>query len=175
MKTIGIIGGFGPEATAQFYLKLIEASRRINHGTQPNIIVRNAAVPRKLEHELLINGKMLDGFVRILIRAAKDLEHAGADIIVLPCNTLHIHEKIITSSISVPFVSIIKSTNEFMMRHRIRRVGFLGSRVTVRNNLFKKKPKIYPSSPYLPRCRGKLTKDLIYLWVSKIQRSSARL
>lgn len=141
MKTIGIIGGFGPEATAQFYLKLVAASRRVNRGTQPNIIVQNVAVPRDMEHKLLINGRNLDGFIPLLIRAAKNLECAGADMIVLPCNTLHVHEQVLQSSICIPFISIIRSTTKFLRRQNISRIGLLGSRVTVRENLFNKQTK----------------------------------
>ena len=139
MKTVGIIGGFGPEATAQFYLRLVKQCRNIHDGQQPHIIMRNVAVPRKLEHDLLVFGKSIDKFAPLLVTAAKKLEENGAELIVLPCNTLHIHEKAIQTAIDVPFVSIIQSTVQFFSDHKIRRVGFLGSGVTVRENLFKKK------------------------------------
>lgn len=138
MKTIGIIGGFGPEATAQFYLKLVDASRKRNHGTQPRIVLRNVSVSARLEHDALVLGKNLDAFIPLLTHAARELERNGADIVVLPCNTLHIHENAIRESLSVPFVSLITSTVQFLRRKKISRVGLLGSRVTVDKNLFKK-------------------------------------
>ncbi len=141
MKTIGIIGGFGPEATAQFYLRLIDQGRKTLHGRQPHILVRNVSVPRELEHDALVLGKNLDQFIPLLNAAAKNLEQAGADLIVLPCNTLHVHEDIIRKTVSVPFVSIIASTVQFLESENISRVGFLGSRVTVQENLFEKKTK----------------------------------
>lgn len=131
MKTVGIIGGFGPAATAQFYLKLTAKTRA-------HIIVRHVLVPQKLEHDALVHGKNLDAFIPLLTSAAADLEHHGADLIVLPCNTLHVHEDVIRRSASVPFISIIDATAQFLLNHHISRVGFLGSRVTIQENLFKK-------------------------------------
>ncbi|MFZ5845368.1 MAG: aspartate/glutamate racemase family protein [Patescibacteria group bacterium] len=141
MKTIGIIGGFGPEATAKFYLELIQACRRAGLTHQPHVIVWNVPVPRKLERDALVHGNNLDQFVPLLTAAARGLEQAGANIVVLPCNTLHIHEEVIRSSVTVPFVSIITATAQFLRRRNMSRVGFLGSRITVRENLFKKKAK----------------------------------
>lgn len=138
MKTIGIIGGFGPEATAQFYLRLVEASRAKNNGHQPHIIIRNVSVPNKLEHDVLILGKSLHTFIPLLTNAARALERDGADVIVLPCNTLHVHEGAIRKSVSVPFISIVKETVQFLKHNNISKIGFLGSRVTVKENLFQK-------------------------------------
>ena len=125
MKTIGIIGGFGPEATVQCILKLVETGRIANHGTQPQIILRNVSVPRNLEHDLLVNGNKINLFIPLLKNAAKELERAGADIIILPCNTLHVHERAIRSSITVPFISIVTSTVQFLQRRNLSLVGFL--------------------------------------------------
>lgn len=139
MKTIGIIGGFGPEATAQFYLQLVDACRRVNHGTQPHIILRNVSVPSVMEHDALLHGGSIDKFIPFLTRAAKDLEKSGAELVVMPCNTLHIHEKRIRSAITVPFVSIIDASVARLQDVKVKRVGILGSRITVKQNIFRQK------------------------------------
>lgn len=138
MKTIGIIGGFGPEATAEFYLRLAARHREAHHGMLPNVLIKSVAVPRNLERELLLFGKSAN-FKPLLIAAAKELEGDGADVIVLPCNTLHVHEDAIRNAIHIPFVSIIEATGNFLRLQKISRVGFLGSQVTVKENLFAKK------------------------------------
>jgi aspartate racemase len=139
MKTIGIIGGFGPEATAQFYLQLIDACRKVSHGTQPHIILRNVSVPSVLEHDALLRGSSINKFIPFLTRAAKDLERSGAGLVVMPCNTLHIHEKKIRSAIAVPFVSIVNASVARLRKEKIKRAGILGSRITVKQNLFRGK------------------------------------
>lgn len=137
-KTVGIIGGFGPEATSEFYLRLVAKHRESHQGNQPNVLIRNVAVSRELEQELLIFGKS-DRFLPLLTSAARELEKVGADFIVLPCNTLHIHEAAIRKSIHIPFVSIIEATGRFLRHQKISEVGFLGSQITVKENLFQKK------------------------------------
>lgn len=138
MKTIGVIGGFGPEATAQFYLELVKKCRLSDQATQPHIIVRNVAVPKKLESDALLRGKNLALFVPLLTRAAKELEANGADFIVLPCNTLHVLTYAIKTSINIPFISIIDVSVDKLQRTNVRRVGLLGTSVTCGNNLFEK-------------------------------------
>ncbi len=137
MKTLGIIGGFGPEATAQFYLQLVDATRKVNHETQPNIILRNVSVPRMLEHDALILGKNLSAFIPFLTTAAKQLQRSGAELVVLPCNTLHAHEREIRNAISVPFVSVIGASVARLRDVKVKRVGILGSRITVEQNIFR--------------------------------------
>lgn len=139
MKIIGIIGGFGPEATAQFYLQLIKKCRKVANGRQPHIIVRNVSVPKKLEHDALVLGKNLNRFIPLLTSAAKELENAGAELITLPCNTLHIHGGAIRASVRIPFISIIDASMKFLRNKNISHVGLLGSRITIQNNLFKRK------------------------------------
>ncbi|KKW10432.1 MAG: Aspartate racemase, partial [Microgenomates group bacterium GW2011_GWC1_49_7] len=111
------------------------------HGTQPHIILRNVSVPSVMEHDALLHGRNLDKFIPVLTRAAKALEEAAADFVVLPCNTLHVHEKIIRNALTIPFVSIIDAAVFTLRKAKIKRVGLLGSRVTVDENLFKKKSK----------------------------------
>lgn len=138
MKTIGVIGGFGPEATAQFYLELVKKCRLSDQATQPHIIVRNVAVPKKLESDALLRGKNLALFVPLLTRAAKELEANGADFIVLPCNTLHVLADTIKTSITIPFINIIDVSVKKLQRAKIRRIGILGTSVTCQHNLFVK-------------------------------------
>lgn len=138
LKTIGVIGGFGPEATAEFYLRLAARHREAHRGVLPSVLIKSVAVPRNLEKELLLFGKSIN-FRPLLTAAAKELERDGADVIVLPCNTLHVHEKAIRSAINIPFISIIEATGNFLRHQKISRVGFLGSLVTVKENLFAKK------------------------------------
>lgn len=135
MKIVGIIGGFGPAATARFYLELVAACRT-TFGSQPQLIVRNVTVPNFLEEDALLEGKKLTKFIPLLTTAAKNLEAAGADFIVLPCNTLHVHTRQIRHAVSVPFVSIVESSLSHLQHRKVKNVGLLGTQVTVKKNLF---------------------------------------
>lgn len=136
MKTVGVIGGFGPEATAKFYLELIEECRRWGLARQPRIFVWNAPVPEKLERDALLNGKNIEKFVPMLVSAAKGLEAAGANFVVLPCNTLHVIAGPIQASLTVPFVSIIDVSIKKLHEAGVQRVGLLGTSVTAQSGMF---------------------------------------
>ncbi len=136
MKTIGIIGGFGPEATAQFYEALILASRKRGLSHQPHIIVWNVPVPKKFEDDLLLRGAGQQRFKPLLVDAARQLEEIGVDAVVLPCNTLHVFAHDIAKSIKIPFGNIVNVTLEALRKQKIQRVGLLGTSVTVNENIF---------------------------------------
>ena len=91
IKTIGILGGMGPEATAYFYQKIIKFTNASkDQGHIPTLIYSNPQIPDRTE-AILKNkhGKI----VYQLQCAAKTLEKAGADFIVIPCNTAHFYIK----------------------------------------------------------------------------------
>lgn len=138
MKTIGVIGGFGPEATAQFYRTLIVECRKRRMPRQPHVIVWNVAVPKTFEDDLLLRNKGIIRFKPILIHAAQELERVGCAVIILPCNTLHVFEHEIAESISIPFLSIIKSTENECNKLHVKRLGILGTSATIKNRLFEK-------------------------------------
>ncbi len=138
-KTIGVIGGFGPDSTARFFLRLVDRFRATHGGRQPHVVIENVAVPRNLEQDLLLRGQGIHKFTPLLTSAAKELQRNGADFIVFPCNTLHVHENEIRASVAIPFVSIVEATVKFLKEKRAGEVALIGSGITVRQNLFKKK------------------------------------
>lgn len=136
MKIIGIIGGFSPEATARFYLKLDALSRQEGLLTQPHVLVWNVPVTFAMERRLLVEEDGLNEIRPFLVETARQLERAGADLIVLPCNTLHILSGDIRKNIQVPFVDIIETAIHHLATLHVPRVGLLGTSLTLRSNLF---------------------------------------
>lgn len=142
MKTIGVIGGFGPEATAKFYLEVIKQCRRSGLAHQPHIIVWNVPVPQRLEDEILLHGSGTEKIKPLLLEAARQLEKAGAELLVLPCNTLHVLTDVIRGAINIPFMSIIDITLDKLVKKRVQRVGLLGTSVTIQSDLFRKHQRL---------------------------------
>ena len=136
MKTLGIIGGFGPQATADFYISFIRACRKSVLSHQPHIIVWNVPVPQKFEDDLLLRGVGEKRFKPLLIEAATSLEKFGAGAIVLPCNTLHVFAKDIQEAISVPLINIVDACIEKFNEDNITKIGLLGTGSTIKNRLF---------------------------------------
>jgi len=134
-KTLGIIGGLGPETTAHFYMKVVFACSKIS-GIRPQIIIANVGVPLKVEKELIVEAKNAKNILPFLISAAKQLEKGGADFIVIPCNTVHLFIEEIRNSVKIPVLSIIEETSNLLKHKNIKEVGVLATTATIKNKLF---------------------------------------
>lgn len=134
-KTLGIIGGLGPETTARFYMEVVFACSKIS-GKRPQILISNVAVPLKIEKEIVTEAKNEKNILPFLINAAEQLEKGGADFIVIPCNTVHIFIEEIRKSVKIPVLSIIEETSSFLRKEKIKEVGLLATTATIKNKLF---------------------------------------
>lgn len=136
MKTAGIIGGLGPETTSKFYLELISLCQKLNPAQRPPLLIYNVPLTYELEVDEILNGICADGAKYLLIEAAEKLESAGADFVVMPCNSLHVFAKEIQNSINIPFLNLIEATTTFLNAQNIKQVGILSSLITRNNKLY---------------------------------------
>lgn len=140
MKKAGIIGGLGPETTTKFYMEVVFACSKIA-GKRPNIIISNVGLPLDVEEEVIVNAKDKEKLLPFLVDSAQQLEKAGADFIVIPCNTVHVFIDEIKKSVKIPVLSIIEETSDFLKSKDIKRVGLLGTQITIKEKLFNQKLK----------------------------------
>ena len=106
MKTVGIIGGMGPEATVDLYAKMIKLTPAKNDQEHLHVIIDSyAQIPDRTG---FIVGKGVDP-TPFLIEAAKRLEQAGVQALCMPCNTAHYFLPEVQKHTPVPFISIIES------------------------------------------------------------------
>ncbi len=103
-KTVGIIGGMGPEATLDFMSHILEATPATQDQDHIHMIIENN--PKIPSRQDAIKGIGIDPSSEI-VRVAVRLEAAGADFLVMPCNLAHVWQKEIESAVSIPFISII--------------------------------------------------------------------
>ena len=139
MKTVGIIGGLGPETTAKFYLRLISACLAKNKIARPPILTWNVPIPLQIEEEFLLNSNGENKYKPYLIDAAKRLEKAGADFIVIPCNSVHSQINQIKKAINIPVLNIIEETVKHLKLNKVTDIGILATSVTIKKQLFEKK------------------------------------
>jgi aspartate racemase len=138
IKTLGIIGGLGPETTARFYMEVVFACSKIS-GRRPQILISNVAVPLSVEKELITEAKNEKNILPFLLNATKQLEKGGASFIVIPCNTVHIFIEEIRKSVNIPVLSIIEETSNFLRREKVKEVGVFATTATIKNKLFDEK------------------------------------
>ena len=86
MKTIGIIGGMGPLATVDLYRRIVLRTKAERDQDHIHVIIdSNTDIPDRTK-AIIADGE--DPTVE-LVKSAKRLEHAGADFLIMPCNTAH--------------------------------------------------------------------------------------
>lgn len=136
MKTVGIIGGVGPETTAQFYRSLISTAQNLDKITRPPILIYSVPLPYAIERDSILNATGEERCIPYLVEAAKILEKGGADFLVMPCNTLHAFIGDIRQSVKIPVLSIIEETTNFLKTHNISNVGLISTASTRKNKLY---------------------------------------
>ncbi|HVX79817.1 MAG TPA: aspartate/glutamate racemase family protein [Devosiaceae bacterium] len=129
MKTIGLIGGMSWESTAHYYRILNEETARRLGGLHSAPILMHSVDFAPIE-ELQRAGEW-DRSGEILAESAARLEAAGAGLIGLATNTMHIVADAITARLRVPFIHIADPTADALLNEGFGRVGLLGTRFTM--------------------------------------------
>lgn len=138
MKTLGIIGGLGPETTSEFYLDVVFSCQKKDRTTRPPIIISSVPLPYEIEEEAILNGRGIERFPPFLVNEAKRLEEAGADFIVMPCNSLHVFIKDIRNAVRIPVLSIVEEATKFLKANNLKRVGIVSTSATIKNRLYER-------------------------------------
>jgi aspartate racemase len=135
-KTVGIIGGLGPETTAEFYLDIIFSCQKISKTQRPGILISSVPLPYKIEEDLITKNTGSERYIPFLGKEAKRLEKAGADFLVMPCNSLHVFIEDIRKEVSIPVLSIIEETVKFIKKENFKQVGIISTSATIENRLY---------------------------------------
>ena len=106
-KIVGVLGGMGPDATVDFMAKVIALTRADRDQGHIHMLVdHNPTVPNR-QAAILGDGEDPGP---ALAAMAQRLQDAGADFLVMPCNTAYVFEQSIVSAVNIPLVSIIEET-----------------------------------------------------------------
>jgi len=136
MKTLGILGGVGPQTTSRIYLSIIDLFKKNKEDKYPSILIYNLPFPFIIEKEAIIEGISSCKMLPYLIEGAKILEKGGADFGILPCNTLHKYIKEIREAVKIPFLDIVDETVLQLKSIKIDSVGILATETTVNDKLY---------------------------------------
>ena len=106
MKTLGIIGGLGPESTIDYYRSLIALYRENTGGVgYPPLVIVSLDVDKGLR---LLGANQLDEMAEYLAGAARQLAAAGADFALLSANSGHIVFEQLRLASPIPLISIVE-------------------------------------------------------------------
>lgn len=134
-KMIGVLGGMGPAATADFYQKIIRATpAKADQDHLKVLIFSNPQVP---DRTAAIRGEGPDP-LPILVAGAEVLIQGGADLITIPCVTAHHYYDALQRAVSVPILHLVGETATAVMGEYpgLRRLGLLATTGTLQSRLF---------------------------------------
>ncbi len=83
-----------------------------------------------------MNNRGSERYIPFLVDEAKRLEKAGADFIVMPCNSLHVFIDKIRNTVKIPVLSIIEETVKFIKKNKFKKVGIVSTSATIQNKLY---------------------------------------
>jgi aspartate racemase len=128
MKTVGILGGMGPEATVLLMQRLLMAvGARDDADHIPLIVHQNPAVPSRIKR--LIEGRGEDPGP-VLAQMARNLHVAGAEALAMPCNTAHAYAPQIISATPLPFLDMRAATVAALQPGRVAMLASPAVRMT---------------------------------------------
>ena len=186
MKTIGLIGGMSWESTAHYYRVINQetASRQGGLHSAPLIVHSVDFAPVAA----MQSAGDWDGAGRQLAEIAQSLEAAGAEVIGLATNTMHIVADHIIDAISVPFIHIADPTSDALLGDKFETVGLLGTRFTMEMGFYRDRLASRGLTSIIPEvertnlngiiyeelCRGIVREESRRVYVSAIERLAAR-
>jgi aspartate racemase len=134
MKTLGIIGGIGPESTIDYYRSIIALYRqRTGDGSYPEIIINSIDLKKEIE---LVEWNQLAELTTYLLREIEKLAHAGAAFGLIASNTPHLVFSELRPRSAIPLISIVEATCDTAKRMKLKCVGLFGARFTMQGSFY---------------------------------------
>lgn len=127
-KTLGLIGGTGPESTIEYYRLLIAKYREQADGNAPLLIINSVNLKQLIEW---MNAGELPKVADYLSEAIDKLRRAGADLAALTANTPHIVFDELRERSQIPLVSIVEATCDHAQAMGLRSAALFGTRFTM--------------------------------------------
>jgi len=134
MKTLGIVGGLGPESTIDYYRFIIAQFRKRDpEHRYPQIVINSLDVDRAIA---LLNAERLDDLAGYVAKGVEVLVCAGADFGCIAANTPHLVFDGIQRRSAIPLISIVGAAAQHAKALGLNRVGFLGTGFTMKANFY---------------------------------------
>jgi len=138
MKTLGIIGGLGPESTIDYYGRIIALYReRTGDGSYPQFVINSINLKRGLD---LMEANNLSGMADYLVEEIVRLARAGATFGLISANTPHIVFDEVASSSPILLISIVEATCAAAKARTLNRLALFGTRYTMQATFY---PKVF--------------------------------
>ncbi|HXY60928.1 MAG TPA: amino acid racemase [Chthoniobacterales bacterium] len=136
MKTLGIIGGVGPESTIDYYKNIIALYReRTANGSYPQFVINSIDLQKGID---FLEANDLSGMAAFLLEEIEKLPKAGAEFGIIAANTPHIVFDEVSAKSSIPLISIVKAACEYAKARKLKRLALFGTRYTMKADFYQK-------------------------------------
>ena len=136
MKTLGIIGGLGPESTIDYYGRIITLYRqRTGNGSYPQFIINSINLKKGLD---FMDANNLTGMADFLVEEIGKLARAGATFGLISANTPHVVFDEVASNSPIPLISIVEATCAEAKVRKLKRLALFGTRYTMQATFYSK-------------------------------------
>jgi aspartate racemase len=134
MLKIGIIGGLTYASTAQYYLQIAQlANLRLGKAHCVEMVMVSID---PTEIITLIHQNNWPKVSDVLTQLALKLSTMQADLIVIPCNTLHKVATDIARNIPIPIINLIDCVGSYLQKLKLTKVGLLGSKFSMTDEFY---------------------------------------
>ena len=138
MKTLGIIGGLGPESTLDYYQRIIALFReRTGDRHYPEFVIVSVDLRKGLD---FMDANDLSGMANYLLEGIDKLARAGAEFGIISANTPHIVFDEVASQSPIPLISIVEATRAAAKARELKRLALFGTRYTMQASFY---PKVF--------------------------------
>jgi len=135
MKKIGLIGGMSWESTLLYYELLNKKVKELLGGLHSaNCVIESVDFAELAELQQREDWKSLD---EMMVKRAKSLEGAGANMILICANTMHLCVDAIKEKTNIPIVHIAEATAEKIKEAGLKKVALLGTKFTMEKDFFR--------------------------------------
>lgn len=136
MKKVGIVGGLGPASTIDYYRDIIENYRKVNgDDIYPEIVIDSVNMGELIKG---IETQNFNAVARQILNSISNLVKAGASFAVIASNTPHIVWDLIKDKTSIPLISIVDATCDYIVQQSYSKVLIFATKYTMKNGLYSK-------------------------------------
>ena len=136
MKTLGMIGGVGPESTIDYYKNIIGMYReRRPDGSYPQFIINSINLQEGID---FMEAGNLAGMAEFLLNEIEKLPPAGAEFGIIAANTPHIVFDEVASKSPIPLISIVEATCNYAKECQLKRLALFGTRYTMQADFYQR-------------------------------------
>lgn len=135
MKTIGLLGGTTWISTIDYYKVLNqETNRQLGKNHSAKVILYSINFEEAMQFK---KRNDFEGFKNLIVKAAINIENAGADCLLLGANTIHMFSDQVIENVKIPLIHIAKETAKAILAKGLNKVSLLGTRTTMMEDFYK--------------------------------------